>query len=131
MIEIIVTILLISGAAFMLLAAIGITRMPDLFTRMQAATKAAALGASFMFCAVAFFFGEISVITRAIATIIFIFLTAPVAAHMLGRAAYLLGVPKWEGTVADELRNRYDLEQGTLSSKPSDSIKKIPVYKQP
>ncbi|MBC8180580.1 monovalent cation/H(+) antiporter subunit G [candidate division KSB1 bacterium] len=131
MIEIIVTILLISGAAFMLLAAIGITRMPDLFTRMQAATKAAALGASFIFCAVAFFFSELGVTTRAAATIIFIFLTAPVAAHMLGRAAYLLGVPKWEGTVTDELRDRYNLEKGTLSSKSIDSIKKIPVYKQP
>ena len=119
MIEKSVTILLVSGAAFMLLAAIGIIRMPDLFTRMQAATKAAALGASFMFCAVAFFFGELSVITRAIATIIFIFLTAPVAAHMLGRAAYLLDAPKWKGTVADELQNRYNLKKNTLSSDAS------------
>jgi multicomponent Na+:H+ antiporter subunit G len=111
--EIIVTFLLVPGAVFMLLATIGVVRMPDLFTRMQASTKAAALGAGLMLSAIILFFSEISVLTRALATIIFIFLTAPVAAHMLGRASYLLGVPKWEGTVIDELENQYDKKQGT------------------
>jgi len=111
--EIVVTCLMVSGAAFMLLATIGILRMPDLFTRMQASTKAAALGAGLMMSAIMLFFAEIGVLTRALATIIFIFLTAPVAAHMLGRASYLLGVPKWEGTVVDELENQYDRKLGS------------------
>jgi multicomponent Na+:H+ antiporter subunit G len=120
MIEILVSLMLVGGAAFMLLAAIGIVRMPDLFTRMQASTKAAALGAGFMLSAIILYFAELSVFTRALATIIFIFLTAPVAAHMLGRAAYLLGVRKWEGSIVDELHNRYDFKQGTLFIDSSD-----------
>ena len=44
----------------------------------------------------------------------FIALTAPVSAHVLGRAAYFVGVPLWEGTQSDELRDRYDREDHTL-----------------
>lgn len=92
----------------MLLAAIGLVRMPDLFTRMQPATKAATLGAFCMLSSVAVHFGDIAVSARAAAAIIFIILTAPVAAHMIGRAAYFVNVPLWEGTLEDELRSRYD-----------------------
>jgi multicomponent Na+:H+ antiporter subunit G len=78
--------------------------MPDLFMRMQAATKAATLGASCMLLAVAVHFGELGVFTRAMLVIAFVFATAPIAAHMIARAAYSVGTPLWEGTVADELR---------------------------
>ena len=61
---------------------------------------------------------SLSVTTRAVATITFIFLTAPVGAHMLARVAYLRGVPFWKGTVLDELRGRYDLDAQPLRSGP-------------
>ncbi len=109
-------ILMLLGAAFMLLAAIGITRMPDVYTRMQPATKAATLGAGCMLLAVAVHFSEVGVTMRALAGIAFVVLTAPVAAHMIGRAAYLLGLPMWEGTHVDELENRYDRQSGHLAS---------------
>ncbi len=98
------------GATFILLGALGIARLPDLFTRMQAATKASILGAACTLLAVAVHWAELGVFARSLATIAFICLTAPIAAHMIGRAAYLSGVPLWEGTVCDELRGQYDVK---------------------
>lgn len=106
--EVISAILIVVGGAFMLLAGIGVVRMPDLFMRMQAATKAATLGAGCMLLAVAVYFGELTVVTRALLVTAFVFLTAPVAAHMIARAAYSVGTPLWEGTITDELRGRQD-----------------------
>jgi len=100
--------LLISGASFLLIASIGLVRMPDLFTRMQAATKASTLGAGCMLLAVAVRFHSLGVGPRAVATAGFIFLTAPVAAHLIGRAAYVIRVPLWEKTVADEMRSQFE-----------------------
>jgi multicomponent Na+:H+ antiporter subunit G len=114
--EWITAILMLLGAAFMLLAAIGITRMPDVYTRMQPATKAATLGVGCMLLAVAVHFSEVGVTMRALAGIAFVVLTAPVAAHMIGRAAYLLGLPMWEGTKVDELKGRYNPKTGHLAS---------------
>ena len=86
--EIISLALMIIGTLLMVIAGIGIVRMPDLFLRMSAATKASTLGAGFCLLAVVVYFGELGASSRAIAIIIFLLLTAPVAAHMIGRAAY-------------------------------------------
>ena len=109
-------VLMILGAAFALLAGVGVVRMPDLFTRMQAATKASTLGMSCIVLAVALHFGELGLTTRALATMSFVFLTAPVAAHMIARSAYFVGVPLWEGTMIDELRGHYDRRTHRLLS---------------
>jgi multicomponent Na+:H+ antiporter subunit G len=95
--------LLIAGALFLLLAAVGVVRLPDVYTRMQAATKAATLGAGCTLFAVAVYFDDFGVTVRALLVVAFIFLTAPVAAHMIGRAAYNIGVPFWRGTNLDEM----------------------------
>lgn len=100
-------ILLLTGAAVMLLAGIGVLRMPDLFTRMHAATKLPSLGMTLVFIGVAVHFAHIGITTRALLGAVFFYLTVPVAAHMIGRAAYIVGVPLWPGSVVDELRRRY------------------------
>jgi multicomponent Na+:H+ antiporter subunit G len=114
--DIISVILLLIGASFLLLAGVGVIRMPDLFTRMQSATKASTLGAACMLFAVAVYFNDLGITTRAVAGIFFFFITAPVTAHMIGRASYFLGVPLWSGTVRDELQGRYDLGTHMLDS---------------
>ena len=119
MIHIIVAILLIIGTAFTLIAAIGIVRMPDVYMRLQVSTKGATLGTGVLLLAVAVYFVEFQIVVRALLIIGFIFLTTPISGHMLARAAYLVGVPLWEGTVTDELAGRYDLESGELRS-PDD-----------
>jgi len=116
--EAISMVFMLVGAFLMFVAAVGIVRMPDLFTRMQANTKAATLGAVCVLVAVAVHFKDFGVTTRAVAIIVFFFLTAPVGAHMLGRAAYFMGVSLWEGTIVDELRGRYDSRTHVLEGGP-------------
>lgn len=98
---------MIAGAAFMTIAALGIARMPDLFTRMQAATKTGTAGAGSLLLGTALFFGELQVVTSAGVVIVFLFLTAPVAAHMLARAGYLSGTSLAPGTHPDELKDKF------------------------
>jgi multicomponent Na+:H+ antiporter subunit G len=116
--EVLAGLFVLGGAGLMLIAAIGAIRMPDLFTRMQATTKAASLGAGMVLIGVAIHFAQPGVTMRAAVTIAFIVLTTPVAAHLLGRAAYFLGVPLWPGSVRDELRGHYDLATHALDWHP-------------
>jgi len=90
------------GPLFMLLAGVGIIRLPDLFCRASATTKAATLGVGCLLVSVALHFGELRVTTRVLATIAFLLLTAPIAAHMIAKAAYSQDVTLWLGTVRDE-----------------------------
>lgn len=108
MIEMLKGVLILTGSIFMFLAALGILRLPDLLTRMHATTKAATLGASLIMLAVALHFAEVAVVARAFGVILFIMLTAPVAAHVIGRAGYFVGSKLWSGTLKDELRPNYD-----------------------
>lgn len=100
-------IILLLGACFMLVASVGVLRMPDLFMRMSAASKGASLGAGLALTAVAVHFTEAQVTARVLATIVFVFLTVPVAAHMVARAGYLSGAPISERTRIDELKEHY------------------------
>lgn len=108
MIEFIKGTLILVGALLMLLAALGLLRLPDLLTRMHATTKASALGVILIMLAVALHFGEVAIVARALAIICFILLTAPIAAHVIGRAGYFVGAKLWSGTVKDELKPNYD-----------------------
>lgn len=108
MTELLKEALILVGAIFMFLAALGVVRLPDLLTRMHATTKAATLGASLIMLAVALHFAEVAVVARALGVILFIMMTAPVAAHVIGRAGYFVGSRLWDGTVKDELKPHYD-----------------------
>lgn len=118
--QILVAACAIAGASFMALAGLGILRMPDLFTRMHASTKGASLGVALLLLAVALAFQDTSVATKAFLTTAFIFLTAPVAAHMLGRAAYAKDIPLWKNSIIDEARGKI----ASADSPPSQSSQK-------
>lgn len=98
--------LFVSGAFLMFLTGLGLLRMPDVFMRMHAATKGASLGVALLLLGAALVFGETAIVTKSLVTIVFIFLTAPVAGHLLGRAAYASRTPLWEGSVMDEGRGK-------------------------
>lgn len=106
--EIFGAILIVIGVFFIVLAGVGLLRMPDLFLRMSTATKASTLGLGLILLGTAVFFWELGITSRALATSIFVLLTAPVSAHMIGRAAYSDGVPLWEETKLDELKEYYE-----------------------
>ncbi|NLV42119.1 MAG: Na+/H+ antiporter subunit G [Candidatus Hydrogenedentes bacterium] len=102
--KMLVELLMLAGAAFMFLAALGVVRLPDLYIRMHAATKSGTLGVTCAIVAVALHFGDFAIAVRASLIVVFIFLTAPVAAHLVGRAAYQVGVPLWKRSIVDEGR---------------------------
>lgn len=116
MTDIIIAILSTVGAFAILFASIGILRMPDFFLRLSTTVKAATLGSGLLLLSAAIYFPEISVTTKAIAIIFFLVLTAPVSAHMIGRAAYFIGTKLWDGTVMDDLEGMYDHESHRLRS---------------
>ncbi len=104
MIDLLTVLLWLVGAAFALLAAVGVVRMPDVFTRMQASTKASTLGLACLLLGSALQLGDFSSFVRVASIGAFILLTTPVAAHVIARASYLADVPLWRGTVLDERR---------------------------
>jgi multicomponent Na+:H+ antiporter subunit G len=93
------------GVLLMVVAGLGLVRMPDLPTRMHASSKAGTLGAALVLTAVAASFADIGVAVRAGLVVLFLFLTAPVASHLIARAGYRSGVPLCDETVVDELRD--------------------------
>ncbi len=111
----------LAGALLMLLSALGMVRMPDLFIRMSMSTKASTLGVGLIMLGVALYFQESSITTRAIAATLFMLLTGPVAAHRIARAAYFSSCPVWEDTRLDELQGRYDSETHVLASGPEQA----------
>ena len=117
MMDILTAILWITGAAFALLAAVGVLRMPDVFTRMQASTKASTLGLGCLLLGAALQMGDFASFIRVASIGAFVLLTTPVAGHVIARASYFAGVPLWRGTVLDERRDA----EGTLPHTPRRS----------
>lgn len=101
-------VLALLGAIFCLLASLGVIRMRDTYMRMQTASKGSTLGACCILLAAAVYFGEAGMAVRCLLVVLFLFLTVPVAAHMLGRAAHLARVPKSPRTHIDQLEGKYD-----------------------
>lgn len=113
---VVVSLFALVGAGFIFIAGLGALRMPDMMLRMHATTKAGALGVGLISIGVGLHFGEASYVVRAIAILVFVLLTAPVAAHAIGRAGYFTGVPFWEKTLKDELRDKLDTKGKKLYS---------------
>lgn len=105
------------GTLFALLAAIGIIRMPDTFLRISVNTKAATLGVGLLIAASAIYFADLAITTRVLAIIIFIFLTAPIGGHLLGRTGYFIGNKLCDQTHIDDLKDQYNKKTHELSSK--------------
>ena len=88
MTDIATAIVWLAGSAFALLAAVGVLRMPDVFTRMQASTKASTLGLACLLIGAALQMGDFASLIRVASIGAFVLLTTPVAAHVIARAAY-------------------------------------------
>jgi multicomponent Na+:H+ antiporter subunit G len=108
MTDIVTAVVWLAGSAFALLAAIGVLRMPDVFTRMQASTKASTLGLGCLLIGAALQMGDLASFIRAVSIGAFVLLTTPVAGHVIARASYFADIPLWKGTVLDERRRDTD-----------------------
>ena len=89
LVDIVVSLLILLGAGFALLGSIGLARLPDFFTRLHGPTKATTLGVGAMVLASAIFFSatEPGLSLHEIAVLVFLFISAPVSAHVLAKAA--------------------------------------------
>ncbi|OQX84768.1 MAG: Na+/H+ antiporter subunit G [Candidatus Latescibacteria bacterium 4484_7] len=95
-------ILLIVGITFDVIGAIGLVRLPDIYNRLQAATKCVTLGTCMILLAVLFYAGFNSIGIKALLCIWFILITSPTGAHAIARGAHKCGVKLWEGSVMDK-----------------------------
>ncbi len=101
--------LIASGIAclFVCLAGVGVLRLPDVYSRLQASSKAATVGANVALIGCAVHFDSTDVTIRAVALIVFLFLTVPLAAHLIGRAGHIAGAQLEEGAIVDEAAKEY------------------------
>jgi multicomponent Na+:H+ antiporter subunit G len=122
-VTVVVTVIASVGILLMVVAGIGLLRMPDLLTRMHASSKAGTLGAALVLLAVGAHFGNAAIWVRVVVVIVFLLLTAPIASHVIARAAYRSGVPLSDETVVDELADaiRYSGGQKQSGSEGTDS----------
>lgn len=124
MVDLVVGILAFLGTVFVFLAAVGLIRMPDTYLRLAVTTKAATLGIGLLLIAAAIHSYELAMTAKVLAIILFILLTAPVSAHLIGRTSYLGGVKLWKDSVMDDLAGKYDHsteELGSEANKEEDS----------
>jgi multicomponent Na+:H+ antiporter subunit G len=94
--ELVAGCLIILGGAFAVIGALGLLRMPDVLIRMHASTKIGTLSTGLILAGCAVVFADPDIIIRVIAIVLFILLTAPIGAHMMGRSVLSTGVPLWQ-----------------------------------
>ena len=114
-----VAALTLIGVGFSVLAAVGIIRMPDLYLRMQASTKSSTMGVSCLILAIAFRLETLAAFTQALLFVAFLFLTVPIASHMIGRAAYASGIELWSKTSLDEYKTHTETQHALAEETPS------------
>lgn len=90
------------GVAFTMLGCLGLVRFPDLYNRMQAATKCVTLGTCGIMFGIFLLAGFSTLGVKALVCAVFVLITMPVAAHALGRGSLVFGVKLWKGTVKDQ-----------------------------
>lgn len=102
MISVLGWIAIVAGAGFTLLGCLGLVRFPDLYNRMQAATKCVTLGTCGIMLGVFLLSGFTPLGVKALVCALFVLVTMPVAAHALARGSLVFGVKLWKGTVKDQ-----------------------------
>jgi len=112
-IETVVLVLVLSGTLMSVLSSFGFIRLPDVYTRSHAAAKSTTLGILFILLGTFFYFwllhGVISV--RLLLGVIFVFLTAPVASHLIARSAYHHGAKLSDSSIKDDLKEELERQR--------------------
>jgi len=103
-------VFIVVGLAFDLLGTVGLVRLPDIYNRLQAATKCVTLGTCLILGGVAvygFGHGETAMSVKALVCAGFVLLTSPVGAHAIARGAHVSGVRLWEKSVVDKFKEDF------------------------
>jgi len=94
------------GAIFDFFGCMGLVRLPDVYNRLQAATKCVTLGTIFILAGTAIVTADPAISIKAGLCAVFVLITSPTGAHALARGAYLSGVKLWEKSVVDKFKER-------------------------
>jgi len=121
--DIVIVLLILVGCGFMLVSAIGIVRLPDVFARMHAAGKASTVGVSALLLAAGLFFYDEFLMLRMLALIALVFATAPIATTAMARAAYRAGPRQRKHLHYDEMA----AERATEQPSAGDTSRKSPA----
>jgi len=121
--EIIGGAIAIGGSVFLLLGSIGLIRMPDVYNRIQAGTKASTLGT--MLSLVGLFFIFPGWFGKFMVLIIFVLITNPVSSHTLARAAYFIKVPLTKITKVDKWKEHQEIDESR-----SAHLRKVKINKE-
>jgi len=97
-------VLISIGVFFDIVGAIGLIRLPDVYNRLQAATKCVTLGTCLILIGVLVHSGWTAIGVKALLAAVFVLWTSPTGSHALARGAHKAGVPLWRGTVVDRYR---------------------------
>ncbi len=121
--EVLGAALLVTGSLIIGISGIGLVRLGDPFMRMHAATKSGVVGAGLVMLGAGLASGTVGGALTGMAGMVFLFFTAPVASHVLGRAAYIAGAPITPSTVQDALagvlpRNVHDIDPARTVRRP-------------
>lgn len=106
MAELVGSLLVLLGAFFLFSAGLGLLRMPDVFTRIQAGTKASTLGNILVLTGLAFYHPGWTF--KLLIVAYFVLMTNPLSSHALSRAAYVIRVPMTPSTISDGRDDRQD-----------------------
>jgi len=106
LLQVLIAFIVLAGAVFVLAAAIGLNRLPDVYSRMHAASKAGTVGSGLMLFAAGLQAGDSATLVRALAGFFFFVLTAPISAHLLAMAARKVGYPLASESVLDQMKNQ-------------------------
>lgn len=104
--DVVAAVCLLLGALLTLIAAIGILRLPDVLTRMHAATKPQVLGLMLVLLGLALMLRDVRSLGLLAMVALFQLITSPIASHMVGRAAFRAGQVREDLLVVDELSDR-------------------------
>jgi multicomponent Na+:H+ antiporter subunit G len=102
MIDVAGYILISVGVAFNVFGCVGLVRFPDVYNRLQAATKCVTLGTILLLVGVAVAGGSGAIAGKAVICAVFILITSPTAAHAIAKGSHACGVKLWEGSVVDK-----------------------------
>ncbi len=121
--EITGAIIVLAGSVFLFLASVGLLRMPDFYTRIQAGTKASTLGTIMVFIGLAFLVP--GWIGKLIVLILFVLITNPISSHVLARAAHYIKIPLAGVSVADKLEEAEHANPKENSVESIESIENV------
>ncbi|MBO8141939.1 MAG: Na+/H+ antiporter subunit G [Firmicutes bacterium] len=106
--EILTSLLILTGAFFLLVGTLGLLRFPDVYNRLHSVGKASTLGVvSTLLASVVYFWAQQSTLSvKQLAIVVFLYMSSPVGTHMMARAAHLIGIPLAKETQRDDLKKR-------------------------